>query len=79
MALMLGSLLMSANWPVTVFAIMPTNNRLMALQPGMASADIRAMIGALGCAPCVQDGAGLCCGPGIHLGFADLRWPAWAI
>jgi hypothetical protein len=40
----LGALLMIANWPVTFFAIMPTNNRLMALEPNMAGADSRAMI-----------------------------------
>jgi hypothetical protein len=39
-----GALLMIANWPVTMFAIMPTNNRLMALEPSMAGADSRAMI-----------------------------------
>ncbi len=40
----LGGLLMLANWPVTLFAIMPTNNRLMATEPGMAGAESRAMI-----------------------------------
>jgi hypothetical protein len=39
-----GSLLMIANWPVTFFAIMPTNNRLMALEPSMADTRSRAMI-----------------------------------
>jgi hypothetical protein len=41
---MLGALLMIANWPVTYFAIMPTNDRLMALQPGMAGPESRALI-----------------------------------
>jgi hypothetical protein len=44
LAWMAGALLMLANWPVTYFAIMPTNNRLMALEPGMAGHDARAMI-----------------------------------
>ena len=35
---------MIANWPVTLFVIMPTNNKLMALEPGVAGADSRAMI-----------------------------------
>ena len=39
-----GALLMLANWPVTFFAIMPTNNRLMALDPQMAGPESRAMI-----------------------------------
>ena len=41
---LLGGLLMIANWPVTLFAIMPTNNRLMALEPQMAGPESRKMI-----------------------------------
>ena len=40
----LGALLMVANWPVTFFAIMPTNNRLMATDPAAAGPQSRAMI-----------------------------------
>lgn len=40
----LGALLMVANWPVTFFAIMPTNNRLMAIDPAAAGPESRAMI-----------------------------------
>ena len=39
-----GALLMIANWPVTFFAIMPTNNRLMATDPAAAGPESRAMI-----------------------------------
>jgi hypothetical protein len=39
-----GALLMIANWPVTFFAIMPTNNKLMAMDPQMAGPQSRAMI-----------------------------------
>jgi hypothetical protein len=39
-----GALFMVANWPVTFFAIMPTNNRLMATDPGAAGPKSRAMI-----------------------------------
>jgi Domain of unknown function (DUF1772) len=35
---------MIANWPVTFFAIMPTNNRLMATEPVAAGPESRAMI-----------------------------------
>ena len=41
---LLGGLLMISNWPVTLFAIMPTNNRLMALEPQMAGPESRKMI-----------------------------------
>jgi Domain of unknown function (DUF1772) len=40
----IGGLLMVANWPVTFFAIMPTNNRLMATEPAAAGPESRAMI-----------------------------------
>jgi anthrone oxygenase-like protein len=39
-----GALLMIANWPVTFFAIMPTNDRFMAIKPATAGPDSRAMI-----------------------------------
>jgi uncharacterized membrane protein len=39
-----GALLMLANWPVTYFVIMPTNNRLMALDPASTSAEARKLI-----------------------------------
>jgi Domain of unknown function (DUF1772) len=41
---MLGALLMIANWPVTFFAIMPTNDRLMLIEPAAAGPESRAMI-----------------------------------
>jgi hypothetical protein len=40
----IGALLMIVNWPVTFFAIMPTNNRLMATDPAVAGPESRAMI-----------------------------------
>src|SRR3712207_6537703 len=43
-AWVLGALLMIANWPVTFFAIMPTNNKLMLIDPAMAGPESRAMI-----------------------------------
>ena len=43
-AWVLGALLMIANWPVTFFAIMPTNSKLMAIEPAMAGPESRAMI-----------------------------------
>ena len=40
----LGALLMVANWPFTFFVIMPTNHRLMAVEPAAAGPESRAMI-----------------------------------
>ena len=39
-----GALLMLANWPFTFFAIMPTNNKLMATDPAGAGPESRALI-----------------------------------
>jgi uncharacterized membrane protein len=39
-----GALLMVTNWPYTLLAIMPTNNRLMALDPKDADSTSRALI-----------------------------------
>jgi uncharacterized membrane protein len=39
-----GGIVMLANWPVTIFVIMPTNNRLMAMDPAAAPAETRGLI-----------------------------------
>lgn len=41
---LLGALLLIANWPFTIFVIMPVNNILMATQVGDANAQTRALI-----------------------------------
>lgn len=41
---LLGAVLMIANWPFTLFVIMPTNNQLMALEPEQADAESRILI-----------------------------------
>ncbi|SRR5579875_56579 len=40
----IGAIVLVANWPWTLFAIMPTNRRLVETDPGNASAETRALI-----------------------------------
>jgi uncharacterized membrane protein len=39
-----GALLLIANWPYTTFGIMPTNNKLMAVDPANGDPDTRRLI-----------------------------------
>ncbi|MEG3089279.1 DUF1772 domain-containing protein [Sphingomonas sp. PB4P5] len=39
-----GSILLLANWPFTLFIIMPVNKRLMAMDVSEAGAESRAML-----------------------------------
>jgi hypothetical protein len=39
-----GAILLVTNWPYTIFGIMPTNNALMATDPGAAGVDTRILI-----------------------------------
>jgi uncharacterized membrane protein len=41
---LVGALVLVANWPYTVFVIMPTNNTLMATDPAVAGPDSRALV-----------------------------------
>ena len=40
-----GAGVLIANWPFTLLVIMPTNNRLMGMDPAVAGLEIRSLIG----------------------------------
>jgi hypothetical protein len=54
-----GALLMIANWPVTFFAIMPTNNRLVGTEIGNVGPQSRALIERWGSLHAIRTALGL--------------------
>lgn len=41
---LIGALFLVANWPFTIFVIMPTNKKLMAIDPASAGPDTRQLV-----------------------------------
>jgi hypothetical protein len=41
---LLGAVILVANWPYTMLRIVPTNNRLMGIDPALAGAESRSLI-----------------------------------
>ena len=54
-----GALILVANWPWTLLAIMPTNNKLMAMEPSYNDPQIRALVQRWGRLHAVRSGLGI--------------------
>ena len=54
-----GALILVANWPWTLLAIMPTNNKLMAMEPSDNDPQIRLLVQRWGWLHAVRSGLGL--------------------
>jgi Domain of unknown function (DUF1772) len=56
---LLGALVLLANWPFTIFGIMPTNNRLMAIDPSTATPQVRQLVETWGYLHAVRSALGV--------------------
>ena len=56
---LLGAFVLVANWPYTLFGIMPLNRRIMAIAPGAADASSTALIARWGTLHAVRTALGL--------------------
>ena len=54
-----GALILVANWPWTLLAIMPTNNKLMAMEPSENDPQIRLLVQRWGWLHAVRSGLGI--------------------
>ena len=57
---LLGALLIAANWPYTLFVMMPTNKALMRMDPSVPDPDARPLIGQWGRLHAARTALGLC-------------------
>ena len=57
---LLGAVVLLANWPFTIFGIMPTNSRLMAIDPSTATPEVRQFVETLGLSACGAQRVGRC-------------------
>jgi hypothetical protein len=70
----LGAVLMVANWPFTMVAILPTNNRLLRIDPTEAGPHSRAMIEHWGSLHAVRTALGLAAALAFISASAQMPW-----
>jgi len=56
---LLGAVVLLANWPFTIFGIMPTNSRLMAIDPSTATPEVRQFVETWGYLHAVRSALGV--------------------
>lgn len=56
---LIGGIVLLANWPFTILGIMPTNNKIMAIDPGAATAETRSLIVSWGYLHAVRSALGV--------------------
>jgi hypothetical protein len=67
---LLGAVVLPANWPYTIFIIMPANRRLMDTAPEAATAETRRMLERLGHSRCRAKCSGSPGSPDLAVGSA---------
>jgi hypothetical protein len=55
----IGAVVMILNWPYTLFGIMPTNNRLMMLEPDAATSEVHDLVRTWGHLHAVRSALGI--------------------
>ena len=56
---LVGAVVLLANWPFTIFGIMPTNNKLMVIDPSAATPEVRQLIKTWGYLHAVRSALGV--------------------
>ncbi len=56
---LVGAAVLLANWPFTIFGIMPTNNKLMVIDPSAATPEVRQLIKTWGYLHAVRSALGV--------------------
>ncbi len=56
---LVGAVVLLANWPFTIFGIMPTNNKLMVIDPSAATPEVRQLVETWGYLHAVRSALGV--------------------